>query len=83
MALLHDNQFACGTDLSGLEPDGTPASAKDSGIGGFFGGGIYKIVRETVNVGVQMRYTQLPVELLKRKGNGGGIHILGMIGFHF
>lgn len=70
-------------DLSGVNPDGKSERSTDQGIGAFLGAGVYFSIANTLNMGFHGRYTYHKVKLLEKVGNGSGLHLWGLVGYHF
>jgi hypothetical protein len=55
----------------------------DAGVGFYLSGGIFWTINEHFNVGFEARYTDAEVTLFGRDVEAGGVHVGGLVGYHW
>ncbi len=53
----------------------------DHAVGGWIGGGYTLVLARHLALGIDSRYTYLPIRLFDTKGQGGGLHLGATLGF--
>ncbi|MEW6381475.1 MAG: hypothetical protein AB1611_17995 [bacterium] len=59
------------------------SSDSDSGLGIWFGGGIYWTLNQIFNLGVELKYSHAEVTLFNEDCEAGGLHYGILLGYHF
>jgi len=62
---------------------GVSASMDDSAVGFYLTGGCYWTIAEHFNLGAEFGYSNANVEIADYEVKAGGVHLLGLIGYHF
>jgi hypothetical protein len=62
---------------------GTTGTEKDSGFGGWAGGGFYWTFWDWLNLGVDARYSLVNVDLGGKSANAGGLQVSALVGWHW